>query len=634
MLPMAGLFLPESLHRRERPTTSQTEKNITRPNFFQRTSLRPEFAAREARSSVTSFSDMHSSSEDITHFSSSTIAFQFADFVFTSGKASSESRDLAFLIDRVRQDVAEASRLYLSPTILNFLDAWPDKKSRIDAILLDIHRALNDIGEYVADTFRVPGDEGETFGVKRKLEWISRQHKKITAKQQLLSTCHHSLVTAINIMQTVELCGVNNGAWQDPIYEAPVHPWVKPDHTDVLRGPYSRRETRLTRRAYFRNSVNDSVNYLTGKDPALSNDSSPVAELEHTRLQPPPSFLTARRSFDSSLHTYLTTTTDTYQAYHPSMRQSSDVAQPLPTLAEKTIERNDSTTSTTAIVSVSQVAKRCHANPVYIRKGRDRHRSLPASLPHVQSHSSLTDDLADYMTHLSPQGDQVPSVECHANLDTTSPSISFVSSPAATTQASMPPIEARALSRDDEASGIIENEIDITCIQSPEPGDDALHNVSNAETGAEPRSSATKDCQPPGSQASNPSTTPLPSIQDDDFPLRLLQQKLLHQTYVPEFPQPPPVAKKVTDMDKSTSAPPATAVVPKTPELPLVTDKSADGDKNESAPPTKVLQPIASTAVPSITTARLEVTPAKPMSAQTKRRAAHQRRMELAFGKS
>lgn len=248
MLPMAGLFLPETLHRRDGPATSQAEQELARPNFFQRTSLRPDREAREARLSATSFLDMRSSSEDVADFPSSTIAFQFADFVFASGKASSDSRDLAFLIDRVRQDVAEASRLYLSPTVLNFLDAWPDKKSRIDTILLDVRRALNDIGEYVADTFRVPGDDGETFGLKRKLEWISRQHKKITAKQQLLSTCHHSLITAINIMQTVELCGVNNGAWQDPIYEAPVHPWVKPDDSEVLRGPYSRRETRMSQK--------------------------------------------------------------------------------------------------------------------------------------------------------------------------------------------------------------------------------------------------------------------------------------------------------------------------------------------------------------------------------------------------
>jgi hypothetical protein len=251
MIPGAGLFLPETLHRRERQVPSHMESDITKMRY-QRESEQPNIGAKEAEVSLPS--GLNESPTDINIFSSIATAFHFADFVFASSKGSSESHVLACLIDRVRKDVSEASRLYLSPRISNFLEAWPDKKSRIDSILIDVRQSLNDIGSYM-ETFRVAGDDGGAAGLKRKFEWIANHQKRLVNKQQLLSTCHQSLVTAINIMQTVELCGVTNGLWQDPIYEAPVQPWVKRENSHVLKGPYSRREYRTTQKNLSLSSI-------------------------------------------------------------------------------------------------------------------------------------------------------------------------------------------------------------------------------------------------------------------------------------------------------------------------------------------------------------------------------------------
>jgi hypothetical protein len=87
--------------------------------------------------------------------------------------------------------------------------------------------------------------------------------------------------------------------------------------------------------------------------------------------------------------------------------------------------------STTAVVSVPQVAKRYHANPVYIRRHPGRHASMPSVLPHVRSQSSLTEDLAAWMTTV--HSERLESVEWHTSSVVSSPSMSVVSFPSATT---------------------------------------------------------------------------------------------------------------------------------------------------------------------------------------------------------
>lgn len=251
----------------------------------------------------------------------------------------------------------------------------------------------------------------------------------------------------------------------------------------MSRRPQNSYRHSSARRAYFRNSTNDIREHMT-TTAALSENSSPLAELEHTQLQAPPLSTTTRRSFDSSPTEDLNTQTQTYQAYHPSLRRSSDFAQSLPTLNERTIERNDSTMSTTAVVAVSQVAKRYQANPVYIRKSRDRHQSLPTALPHLHNHSSLTDDLADYMIHLSPHSDQIPSVEWDASSDVASPSISIVSCPAVTQPGQVKEDEPQTKIEQTPEAG--SGEVDAATVHSPRPSDDTLAIVPEADTGTQP----------------------------------------------------------------------------------------------------------------------------------------------------
>jgi len=111
---------------------------------------------------------------------------------------------------------------------------------------------------------------------------------------------------------------------------------------------------------------------------------------------------------------------------------SSDFIRPMPTLTEKTVERNDSTTSTTAVISVPHVARRLRANHVDIRRHPDKHRSLPSQLPYLQSQTLLTDDLADWIVPASAQSERVKSTEWNSPTGLSSPSASIVPSSEAT----------------------------------------------------------------------------------------------------------------------------------------------------------------------------------------------------------
>jgi hypothetical protein len=107
---------------------------------------------------------------------------------------------------------------------------------------------------------------------------------------------------------------------------------------------------------------------------------------------------------------------------------SLDFVHSLPTLSEKTMTQNDSTTSTTDVIAIPRIAKRYRANPVRIRI---RHQSLPAELPHLKSQPSLAEDLAEWMS-TSAQSEDAESKEWDAYSALSSPAVSVVSSPAVT----------------------------------------------------------------------------------------------------------------------------------------------------------------------------------------------------------
>jgi hypothetical protein len=137
--------------------------------------------------------------------------------------------------------------------------------------------------------------------------------------------------------------------------------------------------------------------------------------LTSLRVRPPDDRLAPRHSFDqipSTISTAPNASRSSLDTARPHSlperprgvtipgtvpRTTTDGIDPLPTVNEKTIERNDSTTSTNAVVIVPQVARRYLPSHVYIRKQIGKHRSLPPDLPHLQSQSLLTEDLADWV---------------------------------------------------------------------------------------------------------------------------------------------------------------------------------------------------------------------------------------------
>ncbi|KAF9737456.1 hypothetical protein PMIN06_001139 [Paraphaeosphaeria minitans] len=167
--------------------------------------------------------------------------FDFADWLLTQGRVSSGSEVFIDLLQRVRYDVTEALRLYTSQAVVGYFDSWPDKRTYIDKILHDMEKLLNDIGQFL-ETVQVSGDDGGTASLMRKFQWALSHQKKIRSKQQLLVTCHQSLMPAIRLMQTAEMNATFN-----PIHELPHRPWVENTVTasDIFKSPRSRQKTRF-----------------------------------------------------------------------------------------------------------------------------------------------------------------------------------------------------------------------------------------------------------------------------------------------------------------------------------------------------------------------------------------------------
>jgi hypothetical protein len=247
MLPTAGLFLPETLHRADLPSPALPEGEGTRLKYFQRMYGRPKQEPRRTSEDRRSSTVIPGETQDdvMRDFPSVPTTFYFADYVFGSDKASADTLSFANLIQQVRQDIDEATRLYLSSAVSNFLDAYPSKRTWIENSLREVRCALNDIGIDM-DTAWGHDEDGGTVASKRKFEWGLKNQKRLLKRQQQLSSCHTQLTGAIYVMQTAELCGKPGMIVQEPIFEAPVRPWVLHNEKDVLRGPYSRQKHRAS----------------------------------------------------------------------------------------------------------------------------------------------------------------------------------------------------------------------------------------------------------------------------------------------------------------------------------------------------------------------------------------------------
>jgi hypothetical protein len=407
--------------------------------------------------------------------------------------------------------------------------------------------------------------------------------------------------------------------------------------------------------------------------------------------------------------------------------------QALPVLSEKTIERNVSTASTMAIVSVPRIAKRYVPNPIYIRKSVDKHRSLPTELPHVQSQSSLTEDLADWMDIPRVQSENLHSTEWDTSPVVASSSMSVASCPVvSTTPLQHPEIRQKVLEQHREAdlkasastSDMLGSDREsgmqqITAQDSTSRANfmPRQHSVTSHGRAASVRSTSSIVSRKPLSPTAKVSykvvipetVTTVLSNQDGtetepvhDAELTLLQQRMLSQTYItkneetetdaqairgssvvvdipnglsqtcvkrekaqadaafkpeelvalPEKPLvedqreeeeaqaqartwpellPTPSSQSTTDDEKriyeEAVSEPKEQAPPPVPPIPAKTEISACEHTSPAQSPIQItdLDKIAITPPPTLV---------KPMTAQAKRRAAHQRRMELAFGKA
>jgi hypothetical protein len=250
MLPTAGLFLPDTLHRNHDANQEEPDtRSINRRYFGGKTKL---FDRKSSdRKSATS---ARRSSEDVSSaFSSLSTVFNFVDFALSRNDVSADNQVFVNLVHRVRHDLIEAIRLRSCPAVLSYYELYPEKETRIDQILLDVQKALNDIGAYM-ENVRVGGDYGGSIGLKNKFEWVLGHHQKLQTRQGYLSVCHQSLMATIPLMQQLEMSGVQEsfeleGARPNN-FEAPNRPWLYDEGGgSVLHGPqkwrYSQRNSSL-----------------------------------------------------------------------------------------------------------------------------------------------------------------------------------------------------------------------------------------------------------------------------------------------------------------------------------------------------------------------------------------------------
>ncbi|KAF2626566.1 hypothetical protein BU25DRAFT_449153 [Macroventuria anomochaeta] len=434
MITCVNLHLPETLHHSNLHTLGQTSGEERTSAQLHRKEQRAsqDTSVSASKSSV----DQKSISSDATSnvINPTATVFDYAEFVFASNKRSAEAELFASLIWRTRQDLTEASRLYLSPTVTNFLAAWPDRKAWIDKILSDIRTALVDIGSHI-ESVRSSRDDDEMSKMKRKFEYILSHQKRLASKQQTLANSHQILLGAIQVMQTVEQCVGLGGSVPDPIFEAPVRPWLRSD-SDIVRGPYSRRSSskNLSSLSVIASESRDTFEVnLPEASPAELPGSTPddlirsgTQEIfkasrprkshsyNDTRVYPPatvdaPFHPLNNPSQGEQEHTKPDTSqvssdklsdrngTQEDVVHDQADRRSAHAPSSLNAVVDRIIERTQSIASTTASIKMPVLAKRYRPRPVHVQRPHLRHHSLPSELPLYQGQSSLVDDLREWI---------------------------------------------------------------------------------------------------------------------------------------------------------------------------------------------------------------------------------------------
>ncbi|CAN9218261.1 unnamed protein product [Alternaria alternata] len=668
MLPTAGLFLPETLHRADLPTSAPTETDGTRLRYFQRKIGRPKLEPSNSEDLRPSTAIPRDTPDDLSRdFPAIPTTYYFADYVLSSEKASTETIAFVSIIQQVRQDIEEATRLSISSAVSNFLDAYPSKRRWIEDSLLEVRRALNDIGMDMDTAWGHEGDGG-TVASKRKLEWGLKNQKRLLKKKQQLDRCHTQLTGAIYVMQTAELCGKPGSIAQDPIFEAPVRPWVPHDEKDALRGPYSRQKNRTaSHTSLFASNVTLAseaekhdvettvgVPMVARRYRATSIDIQRHTE-KHRSLPSELPYLKSQPSLIDDLAGYVLpsavsdklpsrewTASPTLSVPSISLTSSPTIGHALPVVPETTSTADTLTSSPPNLATEAaevQLPFRqlmpSSTGPIqYSQHERRDTDTLPACID-VSSSRRTSSDSAEhattpssyYATSLhtlrSPSSlvnvtiftddepvrrpsSQRPSQRMSKRMSQTSSSrsVNAASSPTITTVAETltAPIHSEEVTHQDATSPAV----------APLPSPRMI----------------TEDASQPTSV--NPAETP-EQLNDDDVMLSVLQQRLCSHK---------PVKTMAEDLVRQASATEAAHQVVDT-EQPILSPPVWQEQPTSTSKPDLQVDVIPPTSPPSVQVAASSVPSngsqngdgeKKPMSAQAKRRAAHARRMQLAFG--
>ncbi|CAN9079376.1 unnamed protein product [Alternaria alternata] len=603
MLPTAGLFLPETLHRADLPTSAPTETDGTRLRYFQRKIGRPKLEPSNSEDLRPSTAIPRDTPDDLSRdFPAIPTTYYFADYVLSSEKASTETIAFVSIIQQVRQDIEEATRLSISSAVSNFLDAYPSKRRWIEDSLLEVRRALNDIGMDMDTAWGHEGDGG-TVASKRKLEWGLKNQKRLLKKKQQLDRCHTQLTGAIYVMQTAELCGKPGSIAQDPIFEAPVRPWVPHDEKDALRGPYSRQKNRTaSHTSLFASNV--TLASEAEKHDVETSDKLPSREWTASPTLSVPSI---------------------------SLTSSPTIGHALPVVPETT-STADTVTSSPPNLAIEAAEYRAH--PIFYSMSAKTRIRLPACID-VSSSRRTSSDSAEHATTPSSHyatslhtlrspsslvnvtiftddepvrrpSSQRPSQRMSKRMSQTSSSrsVNAAPSPTITTVAETltAPIHSEEVTHQDATSPAV----------APLPSPRMITEDASQPTSVDPAESPEQ-------------------LNDDDVMLSVLQQRLCSHK---------PVKTMAEDLVRQVSATEATYQVVDT-EQPILSPPVWQKQPTSTSKPDLQVDVIPPTTPPSVQVAAPPVPSngshngdgeKKPMSAQAKRRAAHARRMQLAFG--
>lgn len=354
----------------------------------------------------------------------------------------------------------------------------------------------------------------------------------------------------------------------------------------------------------------------------------------------------------------------------PIIRLPGAPSIPLTTLEENSLERNESTSSNNTSSTFPKYVRRQHP------RSRYRHRSLPDMLPMIPGQPSLTEQLANWFP-LGSRSSDCSTTEWDASSTISSPQNSIASCSMITEES-------------EDYEPVIET-ANVATQHSPEPDRKIIHIRSGSASSprlsdelffavdSKPRShsestaehiidaSSALDSSQAQSQEASSGYRRYPSnvVRKPLPPTSVFTMNIIPPTPVSAFGRPALSSgqtlrndsTKIVAISEDETTPPAVVmpdlirfvqqtaasrqVVPPKRQAenspPPVPDKRPITPPKEPTTPTTPVPPTASVALkstvpPTDAVPQPNPAPSKPMSAQAKRRAAHQRRMELAYG--